>query len=58
MTTPRYPKKACAAGFQVRGVATPWSRESAFYVFLPFGLVSSYRRNYSGFGLACRRARQ
>ncbi len=58
MTTPRYPKKACAAGFQVRGVATPWSRESAFNVNLHNGNVNNNHRNNSGFGLACRRARE
>ncbi len=37
---------------------TPWSRESAFYVYLRYGYVYYLPRNYSGFGLACRRARQ
>ena len=58
MTTPRYPKKACAAGSQVRGDATPWSRESAFLVYLRGGYVDYGHRGGSGFGLACRRARQ
>jgi len=38
--------------------AAPWSAESAFYVLLHFGNVNYYPRYYSGFGLACRRARQ
>ena len=37
---------------------TPWSAASAFYVFLSFGYVDGDHRDYSGFGLACRRARQ
>ncbi|ODT97292.1 MAG: hypothetical protein ABS82_01180 [Rhodanobacter sp. SCN 67-45] len=36
----------------------PWSAESAFSVFLHYGGVGSNHRFYSGFGLACRRARQ
>ncbi|MCA0196632.1 MAG: DUF1566 domain-containing protein [Proteobacteria bacterium] len=40
------------------GTTTPWSAASAFYVHLYFGYVSDGRRNDSGFGLACRRARQ
>ena len=36
----------------------PWSRESAFGVSLHDGFVDYNHRNSSGFGLACRRARQ
>ena len=36
----------------------PWSSASAFDVSLRYGLVHSFHRSYSGFGLACRRARQ
>ncbi|MBN8260964.1 MAG: DUF1566 domain-containing protein [Xanthomonadales bacterium] len=36
----------------------PWSAASAFYVPLGYGGVSYGPRDYSGFGLACRRARQ
>jgi len=45
-------------GFYWTGTVTPWSAESAFLVFLHLGYVNYYRRNSSGFGLACRRARQ
>jgi len=58
MTTPRYPKKACAAESQVRGDAAPWSSASAFNVNLHNGNVNNNHRNNSGFGLACRRARE
>ena len=37
---------------------TPWSAASAFGVGLDLGNVNSYHRDGSGFGLACRRARQ
>lgn len=40
------------------GTAAPWSAESAFLVDLHDGIVNYFRRGYSGFGLACRRARQ
>ncbi|MBN8260976.1 MAG: DUF1566 domain-containing protein [Xanthomonadales bacterium] len=41
------------------GTTTPWSAASAFLVSLDSGVVHSYARRYlSGFGLACRRARQ
>lgn len=36
----------------------PWSSESAFLVFLRSGNVGDGPRYGSGFGLACRRARQ
>ncbi|MHB1057286.1 MAG: reverse transcriptase domain-containing protein [Rhodanobacter sp.] len=58
MTTPRYPLQACAAGSQVRGDAAPWSSGSAFNVNLHNGNVNNNHRNNSGFGLACRRARE
>jgi len=37
---------------------TPWSAASAFLVALSYGHVLNDRRYGSGFGLACRRARQ
>ena len=45
-------------GFYWTGTTTPWSRESAFVVGLHCGSVYYYHRHFSGFGLACRRARQ
>ena len=57
MTTPRYPSGACVVGSQVRG-ETPWSAASAFNVNLNNGNVNNNHRNNSGFGLACRRARE
>ena len=57
MTTPRYPSGACAAESQVCG-ETPWSAASAFNVNLNNGNVNNNHRNNSGFGLACRRARE
>ncbi len=38
--------------------AAPWSSAAAFYVDLDYGYVGYYPRDGSGFGLACRRARQ
>ncbi|WP_027489357.1 hypothetical protein [Rhodanobacter sp. OR92] len=40
------------------GTAAPWSSGSAFSVLLLGGGVGFLRRDSSGFGLACRRARQ
>ncbi|MHB1057278.1 MAG: Lcl C-terminal domain-containing protein [Rhodanobacter sp.] len=40
------------------GTAAPWSSGSAFFVDLLNGYVLYNHRNFSGFGLACRRARQ
>jgi len=40
------------------GTNTPWSAASAFFVYLSSGIVYSDLRSGSGFGLACRRARQ
>ena len=37
---------------------TPWSESAAFYVNLNYGGVLNLNRLSSGFGLACRRARQ
>ncbi|WP_027489353.1 DUF1566 domain-containing protein [Rhodanobacter sp. OR92] len=38
--------------------AAPWSSGSAFLVNLRLGFVDGLLRSFSGFGLACRRARQ
>ncbi len=57
MTTPRYPDRACVAGSQVHG-EMPGSPASAFNVNLNNGNVNNNHRNNSGFGLACRRARE
>lgn len=51
---PNFPKDGW-----IRSDVTPWSESSAFFVDLGFGGVNyGLRRSYSGFGLACRRARQ
>ncbi|WP_082132108.1 RNA-directed DNA polymerase [Luteimonas sp. FCS-9] len=58
MTKPRYPVRACVAGSQVRGETASSSASSAFNVNLNNGNVNNNHRNNSGFGLACRRARE
>lgn len=50
---PNFPKQGW-----IRSDVTSWSPASAFYVGLDGGYVYNLHRNYRGFGLACRRARQ
>ncbi|WP_282267711.1 hypothetical protein [Stenotrophomonas sp. PS02298] len=50
---PNFPKQGW-----IRSDVTPWSPASAFYVYLDDGYVYDLHRGDSGFGLACRRARQ
>jgi len=50
---PNFPKHGW-----IRSDVTPWSPASAFVVDLSYGGVYLGHRDGSGFGLACRRARQ